>query len=535
MPYYSVIEILNGYKTGRFTVLDLVRQYFDNIKHWEEQKKINAIITLVDWETIKQHAQAKQQVLEKARKDGKLQELFAKYPLFGVPVVLKDMFVTKGIRTTAGSRVLDNFVPEYNATVTQRLLDAGAIILAKANQDAWAHGSSGENSDFGPTHNPWAFDYVPGGSSSGSAAATIAGYAPIVTGTDTGGSIRQPASFTGTVGIKPTYGRVSRYGIVAMASSLDSIGHFGTNVWDVAYTLGITAGRDAFDATTSAHPVPDYVKILTEVLEDGVVKNLTSGVGSQSSDVKFLTLAQAGYLKNGRIAQDLLKQKPLAGIKIGVLKEGFGPGVDEQVKQVVMQAVEKLQDLGAELVDVSLPELKYGLPLYYIIQTAEVASNLARYDGVRYGNDRTHFGSEAKRRIMLGNYILSDVVEGKVSATTYYKAAQGKALLIKRFGQLMQDIDAFVMPTSPTLPFKLNAKAGDPLQMYMSDLLTVTINIVGTTALALNAGFVDVNNVTLPVGMQVVADFFREDLVFKIGFALETVLENPVERFVQAA
>ena len=492
MPFYTIHELIKGYKAGKFSVTQIIGEYISHIEKYEP--KVNALITLVDKELLLKKAKECDEELNANIKNNSVSKLYESKPLFGVPVIHKDMFLTKGIRTTAASKVLDNFIPVYNATVVEKLEKAGAIILGKANQDAWAHGSSGENSDYGFTRNPWHADYVPGGSSSGSAAAVMAGFAPLSTATDTGGSVRQPASLTGTVGLKPTYGRVSRYGVVAMASSLDSIGHFTLDVLDNAYVLGITAGKDLNDATTSDLPVPDYYGSL----------------------LKF----------KGPEHKDWLK-----GYKIGILIDAFKEGVDSKVADLVYKQAEKLRGFGAEVVEFSLPEIKYGLPLYYIIQTAEVASNLARYTGVRYGHDRSYFSDEAKRRIMLGNYILSDVVEGKQEATTYFKAAEGKALLIKKFKEAFSKLDAIVMPVSPTLPFKIGSKTSDPLQMYMSDLLTVPVNIAGIPGISLNAGFVNVEDYVLPVGMQVVTDFFEELKMYKVAIALESVSINIVDMF----
>ena len=489
---YTVEQIVSGYKKGSFSVVDIVNEYLGIIEKWEG--KINALVTVVDKEAVLKQAKSCDAVLQEARKTDAIDSVFEKQPLFGVPIIHKDMFLTKGIRTTAGSKVLDNFIAPYDSTVVKKLKEAGTIIIGKANQDAWAHGSSGENSDFGDTRNPWHADYVPGGSSSGSASSVIAGYAPIATATDTGGSVRQPAGLTGLVGVKPTYGRVSRFGIVAMASSLDSIGHMTLNVLDNALVLSLTAGQDKNDATTFVGKVPNYYKELKDLEE----------------------LSEAEWLK---------------GLKIGILVDAFEKGVDSQIAKIVEQRARQLSKFGAEIVEIKLPEIKYGLPLYYIIQTAEVSSNLARYDGVRYGNFRDAFGAEARRRIMLGNYILSDVVEGKQEATTYFKAAEGKALLTNKFKQAFEQVDALIAPVSPTLPFKLGEKTADPLQMYMSDLLTVPMSIAGIPAISVNADFVNVEDYVLPVGMQVATDFFNESVMYKIAFALEKLSPNIIDKF----
>ncbi|MGB9706959.1 MAG: Asp-tRNA(Asn)/Glu-tRNA(Gln) amidotransferase subunit GatA, partial [Microgenomates group bacterium] len=395
-------------------------------------------------------------------------EIEEKLPLFGIPIGVKDLFCTKGIRTTAGSKVLENYTPVYDATVVRKLKEAGAIIIGKTNLDAWAHGSSGENSDFGPTKNPYDEKRVPGGSSSGSAVATATGMALAATGTDTGGSIRLPAAFCGVVGLKPTYGRVSRFGVIAMASSLDSIGHFTKNVEDSAIILNVTAGKDPLDATTSPIAVPNYLK------------NLKKGI---------------------------------RGIKIGVPKQYFIRGMDKEVEKNILRAIKKLEKLGAKIINISLPHTKYALAVYYIIQPSEVSSNLARYDGIRYGLGREKFGDEAKRRIMLGTYTLS---AGYYEAY-YLKAMKVRTLIRKDFEEAFKKVKAIVAPVSPTLPFKFGEKTADPLKMYLSDIFTIPANLAGLPGLSLPIGFAD----NLPVGMQILGPQFSEDLLFQIGWAYE--------------
>jgi len=351
--------------------------------------------------------------------------------------------------------------------VVKKLKDAGAVILGKVNLDAWAHGSSGENSDFGPTKNPWNTEYVPGGSSSGSASSVASDMALAATGTDTGGSIRLPASFTNTVGLKPTYGLVSRSGIIAMASSLDSIGHFTKTVEDSAIFLQITAGNDPQDSTTIIEDIPNYL----EGIDEGV-----------------------------------------KGLKIGVPKE-YVDGLSEEIKTNFEEVKKKYEELGAEIVEISLPHTEYGIACYYIIQPAEVSSNLARYDGIRYGNDRSHFGDEAKRRIMLGTFTLS---AGYYDAY-YKKAQQVRTLVVKDFEEAYKKVDAIITPVSPTLPWKLGEKVDDPLAMYLSDALTVTINIAGIPGLAVPSGFVG----DLPTGFQILGPQFSEKLLFRVGKAYE--------------
>lgn len=389
-------------------------------------------------------------------------------PLLGIPYSLKDVYLTKGIRTTAGSKVLENYIPQYSATVVEKLEASGAILIGKNNQDAWAHGSSGENSDFGPTKNPWNLDMVPGGSSSGPAVTVAASIAPFSMGTDTGGSIRQPASLTNTVGLKPTYGRVSRYGTIAMASSFDTMGHFTKTVEDSAMVLAVTAGQDAYDATTSPKAVDNY----------------SSGLS-----------------------------KSIKGLTVGMPREYFIDGMDPKVRHTIEEGVKKLEELGASIVEISLPHTKYAIDIYYILQTAEVSSNLARFDGIRYGSDRSTFGDEAKRRIMLGTFVLA---HGYYDA--YYKRAMKIRTLIKEdFEKAFQKVNVIATPASPTTAWKIGEKANDPLSMYLSDIFTVTGNVAGIPGLTVPAGFVN----DLPVGMQLFGPMFSESRLFQVGNAYE--------------
>ena len=396
-----------------------------------------------------------------------------KLPLLGIPIAHKDLFLTKGLRTTAASKVLANYIPPYSATVVDKLAAAGAIVMGKVNCDAWAHGSSGENSDFGATLNPLNQDLVPGGSSSGSAAAVAAGLVQAATATDTGGSIRLPANFTGTVGFKPTYGRVSRYGVIAMASSLDSIGHITANVGDAAQLLAVTSGVDVHDATTAdSRPftVPDFA-------------NLTK----------------------------------LKGIKIGVPREYLEPIKNPEIKANFNQVVKELTRLGAEIVDISLPHSESALAVYYVIQPAEVSSNLARFDGVRFGQARDQFGAEAMRRIMIGTFTLS---AGYYDA--YYKAAQKvRTLVIDDFTQAFSQTDLLLAPVSPTGPFKLGEKIADPLAMYLSDILTIPVNLAGLPAIALPSGKTKAG---LPLGIQLIAKRYQEEALFGAAYLLEQSL-----------
>lgn len=451
-------------KNKELSSVELAKACLDNVNKYDES--LNAFITLSE-DAIKQAEEADKKIAEGDTS-----------PLLGIPIALKDIYVTRGLRTTVGSKVLENYIPQYDGTVVKKLKDAGAVIVGKTNLDAWAHGSSGENSDFGPTKNPWDTDYVPGGSSSGSPVAVAAGMALAATGTDTGGSIRLPASFCNLVGLKPTYGRVSRYGVIAMASSLDSIGHFTKTVEDSAIFLNVTAGQDKYDATTPDREVPDYTQNINEGVE---------------------------------------------GLKIGVPNEYFIDGLDPKVRKLTEDALKVYEEQGAEIIEITLPHTKYAIEVYYIVQTAEVSSNLARYDGIRYGNDRSYFGPEAKRRIMLGTYVLSS---GYYDAY-YRKAMQVRTLLIEDFKKAYEKVDVIITPASPTLPWKLGEKVDDPLSMYLSDIFTVHANLVGIPGLAVPVGFVD----SLPVGMQILGPHFSEDLLFRVGHSYQKKtdwhLKNP--------
>jgi aspartyl-tRNA(Asn)/glutamyl-tRNA(Gln) amidotransferase subunit A len=405
-------------------------------------------------------------------------------PLGGVPVGIKDVMVTRGVRTTAGSKILRNYIPPYDCTAVARMEAAGAVMLGKTNCDEFAMGSSNENSAWKPVHNPRDLSRVPGGSSGGSAAAVAADMAVVTLGSDTGGSIRQPASFCGVVGLKPTYGRGSRYGLIAFASSLDHIGPFGKTVKDVATVLQTIAGRDPMDSTSADLPVPDYIAEL---------------------------------------------EKPVRGLKIGVAKEYLGEGLDPEVRSAVANAVEKLSKLGCEIVEISLPHTEYAISAYYIIATAEASSNLARFDGVRYGyraSDaktlsemyrRTRdqgFGAEVKRRIMLGTYALS---AGYYDAY-YLKAQKVRALLTRDFDEAFEKVDAIVTPTSPTAAFKLGEKIDDPLAMYLADIYTVTANIAGIPGISVPCGE---TKEKLPIGLQILGKHFDEATVLRVASAYE--------------
>lgn len=447
---FTIKETQEGLLEKKFSAVSLVDEYLARIEKYDEN--LNSYITVASEEA---YAQAKK-VDSLIQNEGK--KLLSSKPLLGATVSHKDLFLTNGIRTTAGSNVLKSYIPPYSATVVERIENAGAVMIGKLNCDAWAHGASGENSDFGSTKNPWNDKYVAGGSSSGSAAAVAANLTLFSTGTDTGGSVRQPANFCGVVGFKPTYGVVPRYGVIAMASSLDSVGHMTRTVGDARIIFNVTRGKDGFDAT---------------------LKEESKEVGKKK-------------------------------IKIGVPKEYFVEGLDKEVEKAVTDASRVFKKDGAEIVEISLPHTKYAISVYYIIQPAEVSSNLGRYDGVRYGNDREAFGQEAKRRIMLGTYVLSS---GYYDAY-YLKAMKVRSRVIEDFDNAFEEVDAILAPVSPSPAFKLGAKADDPLQMYLADVLTVATNLAGLPGLAIPSGF---NKEKLPLGFQLIGPRFSEDLLFDLG------------------
>lgn len=407
-------------------------------------------------------------------------------PLTGIPIAIKDNICVKGLQTSCGSRILGDYQPPYNATVIERLTNAGAVVIGKTNCDEFAMGSSNENSAYGPVKNPWDLARVPGGSSGGSAAAVAAGIVPAALGSDTGGSVRQPASLCGVFGLKPTYGRNSRYGLVAFASSLDQVGIFARSTDDVARVLGVIAGRDSRDSTTADVPVPDYSSELT-------------------GDIK--------------------------GARIGFPQTLFGEGLDADVKASVKAAVDVYRELGAEIVDVELPNAKYSIAVYYIIATAEASSNLARFDGVRYGFRAEEaselrqmyrktrdegFGPEVKRRIMLGTYVLS---AGYYNAY-YRKAQQVRALLKEDFRKAFESCDVIITPTSPTPAFLIGEKVDNPLAMYLNDIYTVTANLAGVPGLNVPCGL---SSNRLPIGFQLLGAYWSEPTLLKLSHAYEVV------------
>jgi aspartyl-tRNA(Asn)/glutamyl-tRNA(Gln) amidotransferase subunit A len=456
----------------KVTAFSLAESYYARIEN--EDTQIGAYLTL-----CKERAVTQADRIDRMAAEGKPLP-----PLAGVPVAVKDVMSTCGVRTTAGSKILSNYIPPYDCTAVARMEAAGAVVLGKTNCDEFAMGSSNENSGFHPVHNPRDPSRVPGGSSGGSAAAVAADMAVAALGSDTGGSIRQPASFCGVVGLMPTYGRVSRYGLIAFASSLDHIGPLTKTVKDAAIVLHTIAGRDPMDATSADLPVPDYPAEL---------------------------------------------DRPLRGMKLGVAKEYFGDGLDDEVRQAVESAIDKFRSLSCEIVPVSLPHTPYAIPAYYIIATAEASANLARYDGVRYGHRAAGvkslsemyrwtrdegFGAEVKRRIMLGTYALS---AGYYDAY-YLKAQKVRTLLTRDFEEAFRRVDAIVTPTSPTAAFCLGEKSNDPLAMYLADIYTVTADLAGIPGISIPCGE---TNKKLPIGLQILGKHFDEATILRAAYAYE--------------
>lgn len=411
----------------------------------------------------------------------------------GVPVIVKDVLCVKGFPATCSSKILENFIAPYEATSTSKLWDAGAICLAKSNMDEFAMGSSTENSAFHVTRNPWNLNTVPGGSSGGSAAAVAASEAPVSLGSDTGGSVKQPASFCGVIGMKPTYGRVSRYGLIAFASSLDQIGPFAKNVYDVAMILQTISGYDPKDSTSINVDVPDY--------------------------------------------SSKLNPKAIKGKRIGLIKELMDVGIQSEVKEAVEYSAKILKEAGAEIIEISLPNSKYGVPIYYIIATAEASSNLARYDGVKYGyragnateilplykkTREEGFGSEVKRRIMLGTYVLSS---GYYDAY-YKKAQQVRRLVTQDFLNSFEKVDLLISPTSPTTAFEIGSKVDDPLAMYLNDIATIPSNLAGLPAVSMPCGF-DLKG--LPIGLQIIGPALGEELLLDAAYAFESLVDKKIK------
>ena len=454
---------------GEITSLELTQSVLDRIDHVDGDVKAYLTVT-------------PQIALEQARQADQRRSKGESSPLLGIPIAIKDVICTRGIRTTCGSRILEGFVPPYDATVVVRLKEAGAVLLGKTNTDEFAMGSSTENSAYVTTRNPWDLNRVPGGSSGGSAAAVAAGEAIAALGSDTGGSVRQPAAFCGISGIKPTYGRVSRYGLVAFASSLDQIGTFGHEVADIAAMLGVIAGYDSRDSTSMDIPVPDYREALVPDLK---------------------------------------------GMRVGIPAEYFVGGMQPEVEQAVREAITRFGELGADLRAVSMPHTAYSVPVYYLIAPAEASANLARYDGVKYGysapgdtmwdgyrNTRGGgFGAEVKRRIMLGAYALS---AGYYDA--YYLKAQKVRTLIKQdFDHALEECDVLVAPTTPTVAFEVGEMIHDPLKLYLMDIFTLAPSLAGVCGITIPCGMAR----HMPVGLQIIGGAFEEPTILKVAYAYE--------------
>lgn len=448
----SIQEIHQGLKNQDFTVQELVEHLLKRIHKYNPD--LNIFLT-INPNAIK-HAQ---EIDKQIAKEGITQ------PLQGIPIAIKDNYLTKDLITTASSKLLKRYLPQYESTVTQKLRDAGAIIIGKTNMDAWAHGSSTESSDFGPTLNPWNKNHLPGGSSGGSTAAVAAQLVPVAMGTETAGSVRQPAAWCGVVGFKPTYGRVSRYGCIAMASSTDSPGPISRNVYDAALVTSVIAGQDPYDATTSPLPPQKY--------------------------------------------HTQLNRQDLKGIKIGLVKEYLIDGMDKQVKKLVLDAAKHFKSLGAQVDEVSLLDPKYSISVYTIIQRGEVSSNLARFDGIRYAQDRQHFSEEAKRRIMLGTYILS----AGYRDAYYKKALAVRTKIVNEFDQVFKKYDLVLGAVSPTPALEKGATSKDPLFGEMQDVLVEPSSIAGLTSISLPCGFVG----DLPVAIQLTGKQFNETTVLSVA------------------
>lgn len=466
----SIAELSAGLQAGDFSSVELTRHFLERIKQLDGE--LNTVLTLTEEPALTQAQAADMRI--KAGDGG---------PLTGIPILHKDIFCTKGVRTSCGSRMLDNFISPYDATVVTRLKDAGVVMLGKTNMDEFAMGSSNETSFYGPVKNPWDTARVPGGSSGGSAAAVAARLGVAATGTDTGGSIRQPAALCGITGLKPTYGRVSRYGMIAFASSLDQAGPMTRSAEDAAYLLAAMAGFDERDSTCVDRPVDDYVKQLDQ---------------------------------------------PVKGLKIGIVKEFFEEGLGEGMNASMQAAIEALKNLGAEMREVSLPNSRYSVPAYYVVAPAECSSNLSRFDGVRFGhrcNDSQDledlykrsraegFGAEVKRRILIGAYALS---AGYYDAY-YLKAQQVRQVIANDFRKAFADVDVLLGPASPETAFRIGQKSDDPVSMYLSDIYTIAVNLAGLPAMSLPAPLVD----GLPAGLQLIGNYFEEGRLLATAHQLQ--------------
>lgn len=470
----SIAELGRALRASEFSSEELTRLYLDRIRQLDPQ--LNSFVTVTEDQALAQARAADQRL----RQGGA-------GPLTGIPLAHKDIFCTRGVKTSCGSKMLDNFAAPYDAHVTERLADAGMVMLGKTNMDEFAMGSSNETSFYGPVKNPWNTDTVPGGSSGGSAAAVAARLAPVATGTDTGGSIRQPAALCGITGLKPTYGRVSRYGMIAFASSLDQGGPMTRSAEDAALVLNAMAGFDHRDSTCVDRPVPDYAASLADSIK---------------------------------------------GLKIGLPKEYFGEGLDAGVAAAVQSAIDEYRKLGAEVIEISLPNTGLSVPTYYVVAPAECSSNLSRFDGVRFGyrceaprdledlykrSRGEGFGPEVKRRIMIGTYALS---AGYYDAY-YLKAQQLRRLISDDFKRAFEQVDVIMSPTSPTVAFKLGEKFNDPVTMYLSDIFTIATNLAGLPGLSIPAGFVN----ELPVGLQIIGNYFDEARLLNVAHRYQQVTD----------
>ena len=470
----SLTELRAGLEAGDFSSVEVTQTLLDRIA--VEDDKLNALITVTDADALATAAKA-----DAERAAGKAG------PLCGLPLIHKDIFCTRGVKTTCGSRMLDNFVSPYDATVVERLARAGAVMLGKANMDEFAMGSSNETSFFGPVHNPWDLERSPGGSSGGSAASVAARLAPAATATDTGGSIRQPAALTNTVGLKPTYGRVSRYGMIAFASSLDQAGTITRTAEDAALLLGVMAGFDERDSTSIDQPVPDYAAELGDAVR---------------------------------------------GLRVGVVRQHFDEGLDAATGERVRDAIAALESLGATTVEVDMPNIDLSVPTYYVVAPAECSSNLSRFDGVRFGHRTENaedlldlycrsrgegFGDEVKRRIMTGTYVLS---AGYYDAY-YLKAQQVRQLIAEDFRKAFADVDVIAGPTAPSPAFRLGDKVDDPIQMYLNDIYTIGANLAGLPGISVPCGFVE----GLPVGLHLVGPHFGESTLLRCAHQYQQVTD----------
>ena len=474
----NIVRASEGLQKKEFSSVELTEAYLDRMKKTDD--KIKSFITVTEDSALSQAKEA----------DKKIKTGESNNALLGIPCSIKDIINTKGILTTAASDILKKYIPAYDATLISRLKKEGMVMLGKVNCDAFAHGASTENSDFFTTHNPWDLQRVPGGSSGGSASSVAADQCIYSIGTDTGGSIRQPAAFCGLVGLKPTYGRISRYGLISMTSSTDCPSIMAKNVSDVAIVLEKIAGIDKKDSTTSSNKVDSY--------------------------------------------QELLKNENIKGLKIGIPSEYFIDELDSDIKKAVKNAIKKIESLGAEIIEMSLPHTKYAVPTYYIITPCEVSSNLARFDGIKYGYSEIQnsklldvyiksrgkgFGSEAKRRIMLGTYALSS---GYYDAY-YLKAQKVRALIIKDFKDAFENIDLIISPTTPSVAFKIGEHSDNPLEMYMEDIFLSAVSLAGLPAVSVSCGFAKPNDgeKEMPIGMQIIGKAFDEKTVLRLANVYE--------------